>query len=483
MRLPEPCRALAGAMLLAATLAAQADDPAEPAFRWRAPITVEQPGAFVQLPLPVSAYAHSRQALADLRVVDATGARVPFAMLSPAPALQPAPVASPAALYPLPPLAAGSTDIGLPSVVVLEGTRVRIEAGRTAATPAARGPSPGWLIDLGEPASRPGAAGTGRTLRLAWQGPGEFSAPYVLAVSADLRQWRAAGGGQLMAVAAVAQAVSQSAAAAGTAPRAITQPDVPLPPDVPRFVRLVWDEGATPPQLSGAQLLTDAPTLPTHEPVTEVTASPVPVPAGSAAGTNQPLVFDLGAPLPLSRIDLDTGTGARVAPLRLQGRAGANAPWLDLGQGVYYRLVHGTVQSASPPFTVDATVREVRLLVDERAAPLPPTTRLVVQARLGTLLFAAQGRPPHALLTGADGARPGALPLSTLVPVLADERPRFGSASLGAWAEDPAVAEQAAAAARRARLRPWLLWGVLGLGVAALGAMVWRLARGQGKVA
>ena len=54
----------------------------EPAYRFQAPITVEKSAAFVQLPLPASAYARSLSSgLNDLRVVDARGERVPFAVL------------------------------------------------------------------------------------------------------------------------------------------------------------------------------------------------------------------------------------------------------------------------------------------------------------------------------------------------------------------------------------------------------------------
>jgi hypothetical protein len=48
---------------------------------------------------------------------------------------------------------------------------------------------------------------------------------------------------------------------------------------------------------------------------------------------------------------------------------------------------------------------------------------------------------------------------------------------LGPWREEAAVAQAEAQAQRIAALRPWLLWSVLLAGVAALGWMVWRLAR------
>ena len=120
----------------------------------------------------------------------------------------------------------------------------------------------------------------------------------------------------------------------------------------------------------------------------------------------------------------------------------------------------------------------MRAIADERAAALAADqVRLTAHARLATLVFATQGQPPFRLLAGSRDAPSGALPLSTLVPTLADERPRFGRATLGAFSIDAAAAQQAESAERDARWRPWLLWAVLLAGVAGLGALVWRLAR------
>ena len=124
------------------------------------------------------------------------------------------------------------------------------------------------------------------------------------------------------------------------------------------------------------------------------------------------------------------------------------------------------------------SVRYLRLVPDERAAPLAGAeARLVVHAALATLVFAAQGEPPFRLLAGSPDVPAGALPVSTVVPQLESERPRFGHAELGAFVADEAAARAVEAESRQARLRPWLLWAVLLIGVAGLGALVWRLAR------
>ena len=90
-----------------------------------------------------------------------------------------------------------------------------------------------------------------------------------------------------------------------------------------------------------------------------------------------------------------------------------------------------------------------------------------------------QGREPFTLQGGATEAQPSALPIQTLLPLLDEERPRFGQASLGAWSESEEVLRRIQSQQRLAAMRPWLLWAVLLAGVTGLGFMVWRLARGS----
>lgn len=444
----------------------------EPAFSHSAPITVVQAAPFVQLALPASTYARSQgDALQDLRVVDALGERVPFALLAPrASESQDLQQRQPAALYPLPRKPAAGQPWASPVEVVVQGERIsvrRLGGGNTAGAAVTALPgSAGWLIDMGE---RGRGEPAPRSLLMAWSGPAEFSAAYELETSEDLRSWRAGGSGQLMAL----------TSAAGP----LTQPSVMLPAAAGRFVRLVWRDPATAPAVSSAMRVTphqhsvvlDAPTQ------WSVAASPEPV-AKAAPDTLAPraLHFDLGGAVPVVQIELQWASGTRVAPVRVQGRNSVDDPWRDVVQGVFYRLERGDAVSQSPPLALNARLRYLRLVPDERAAAPPADqTKLVVQAQLARLVFATQGRAPYALQAGAAQAKAGALPVSTLVPALEDERPRFGQATLGEWAEVPEAARQAAAAQRMAQLRPWLLWAVLVAGVLGLGFMVWRLARAR----
>lgn len=439
----------------------------EPAFRYHAGIEVAVPAAFVQLPLPASAYARSvRAGLQDLRVVDARGERVPFAVLAPRAAeAQSTEQARDARLYPLPPKPGANGVWASPLEVKVDGERISVRRlpGAPSATPA-RTPSGGWLFDLGE---RQRTDPPPQSLRLKWSGPAEFSAAFRFETSDDLRQWRAGGSGQLLALNA-----SQGP---------LTQPNIVLPAHAGRFVRLVWADATNAPVVTGAQVIADRRSSVVLDPPTELVLAPSAEPAGKTGADDaspRALHFDLGGVLPLAQLDLRLAPGTRVVPLRWQARNSADEPWRDVAASVAYRLERGSDISTSPPLAVRAEARYLRAVPDARAAALDAgTTRLVVQAPLASLVFAAQGQAPYALLAGAKDAAVSALPVATLVPALDDERSRFGRATLGEWQEVEAVARAVESQRQRAALRPWLLWAVLLAGVAGLAFMVWRLTR------
>lgn len=459
------------AALLLGPLALAAEE--EPLLRHRAPITLERAGAFVQLPLPVAAYARTQQAsLADLRVVDARGDNVPFALLAPrADEAQRSERFSDAALFPLPPRPAGSEAWPMPLELTVEGERISVKRRPGAAAPATT--PPGWVIDLGDPARRAPDAPPPQALELQWSGPAEFSVGYRLEHSTDLRQWSPAGGGQILALASPGGA--------------LTQPRAALPPGALRFVRLVWSDAASAPTLTGVRsvaveqraVVLDEPTglsLPASAEPAARTAQDAPPPRS--------LHYDLGAVLPLVQLELRLAPGTQIAPVRLYARERVEQPWQPLAGAVFYRIERDGELRRSPPLALNARARFVRVVPDERAGALDAAqTALLVRAQLSSLVFAAQGQPPFALLAGSAQARPGALPLATLLPSLADERPRFGRASLGEWVEREEAVRQAEADERRTVMRRWLLWAVLLGGVGGLGWMVWRLARGAAKPA
>jgi len=466
------CRAL---LALAAGLAAfvPAAHADEPAFRFEAPIAVQRSAPFVELALPATAYARSRRqgndsdgGVRDLRIVDSRDERVPFAWLAPRPGEARASEAlRDALLYPLPARPSADGSWRSPIDIVVEGERInvrRLSARGTTIDGASR--SGGWLIDLGE---RKPTTPAPDQVRLLWSGPNEFSAAFDIATSDDLRNWRAGGIGQVLAL--------QSASGP------LTQPNVLLPASSGRFVRLVWADAATAPALTGAKAVTtqrdtvaiDAPTELTFEGAAPPKDTKDPNPA-AARGVD----FDFGGVLPLAGIDLQWTAGTHVAPVRAWGRNRSEEPWRDLGSAVFYRLDRQGTVSSSPRWALRTNVRHLRLIPDERAAALEPAQlRLRVQADLAHLVFATQGQPPYRVQLGSADANAAALPIAALVPSLTEERSRFGAATLGDWTEVTAAARRDDAKQREAALRPWLLWAVLIGGVAVLAFMVWRLTR------
>ena len=417
-RLDRCCALLALGFSTAAFVPAVRAD--EPAFRFEAPITVQRTAPFVELALPPTAYARSRRqgndsdgGVRDLRIVDAGNERVPFAWLAP-------------------------------------------RAGGSWRSPT--------TMSIGE---RKPAVPAPDQLRVLWSAPNEFSAAFDIATSDDLRSWRAAGVGQLLAL--------QSASGP------LTQPNVLLPASSGRFVRLVWADAATAPALTGAKAVTtkrdtvalDAPT----ELIFEGAAPPKDAKEPNAAALRG-VDFDLGGVLPLASIDLQWTTGTHVAPVRAWGRNRADETWRDFGSAVFYRLDRQGAVSSSPSWALHTSVRHLRLIPDERAAALEPAQlRLRVQAELAHLVFATQGKSPYRVQIGSADANAAALPIAALVPSLTEERSRFGAATLGDWTEIAAAARRDDAKQRAAALRPWLLWAVLIGGVAVLAFMVWRLTR------
>ena len=456
--------------LVAFLPAAHAD---EPAFRFEAPIAVQRSAPFVELALPPTAYARSRRqgndsdgGVRDLRIIDSGDERVPFAWLAPrAGEARASESLRDAMLYPLPARPAADGSWRSPIDIVVEGERInvrRLAARGTTTDGASR--SGGWLIDLGE---RKPATTAPDQLRLIWSGPNEFSVAFDIATSDDLRNWRAGGFGQVLAL--------QSASGA------LTQPNVLLPASSGRFVRLVWADAAAAPVLTGAKAVTtkrdtvalDAPT----ELIFEGAAPPKDAKEPNAAALRG-VDFDLGGVLPLASIDLQWTTGTHVAPVRAWGRNRADETWRDFGSAVFYRLDRQGAVSSSPSWALHTSVRHLRLIPDERAAALEPAQlRLRVQAELAHLVFATQGKSPYRVQIGSADANAAALPIAALVPSLTEERSRFGAATLGDWTEIAAAARRDDAKQRAAALRPWLLWAVLIGGVAVLAFMVWRLTR------
>ena len=480
LRLPSDFpAALAAALWTGALLAALPARAEVDAFRHEAPIRIEQAAPVVRLAVPPAVLAKTASARhADLRIVDAKGERVPFAWLPAERRERADERARDAVLYPLPARPAPDGTWPLPIAIAIDGDRVRVRRGGGPPPSEPPGRSAGWLVDIG---ARTGDAHAAESLVFGWSGPAEFTAGYRLQTSDDLRAWRDAPGGSLMALASPAGPLLQAV--------------VPLPSPGARYARLVWTDPAAPlPTVTGARALApirtpDGTTAPSAELVVDARAAAGDTAAGLGdAEGRRALVFDLAGPLPVDAIRLRLASSdARLLPVRIDGRESTAAPWRLLGTAVFRTRPDGgsaetSVHDLTGGTAPGVSLRQLRLVVDDRVAmPAAADARLAVRLALPELVFAPTGTPPFRLQAGNARAADGALPLATLAPEIAADpvatRARFGRAAVGDVAENADAARAADHEAQMASVRPLALWALLAVGVAALAFMVWRLAK------
>ncbi|MDR7272078.1 hypothetical protein J2X20_004752 [Pelomonas saccharophila] len=393
---------------------------------YRAPVQITQPAPFLTLDATAEAWQHSLGSdLRDWQLLDAQGRRVPFALLPDGLLATPERELKLFALPPAPTTAASAPPNRLPA---------------------------GWMLDLGEPAQWPAEP---RQVRLRWPADSTpFQAGYRLETSADLQSWQWLGTGQLLGL-----------RTAEGAP--LAQPLVNLPGRPQRYLRLVWDEASSSVQPEAATLLAQPAGAALQQ--TPRTAA---LPAPDADGG---WVISLGGPQPLLSLTLAGSQGTWVLPVQVQTRAGAQAPWQTVARTVFYRVDRGAAPAdMAPALPLGIGASELRLL-PPRGTALPPagSLRLDWTVRAIRVVWAAQGEPPFSLQVGAATPESGPRPLADVVPDWNREQSRLGHSQLGAFSAQ-AVAATTEAAVPPRRL---LLWAVLGVGVALLAAVTWRLWR------
>lgn len=179
--------------------------------------------------------------------------------------------------------------------------------------------------------------------------------------------------------------------------------------------------------------------------------------------------YELPPSLPVDVLDLaDADNAVLSLTVLTQEHSGAWRP--DRSGSLFHLVVNGQAL-AGPALNV---------------SPLPPRFRLRVQGneaalRAGWLVreavFMAQGQAPYTLAMGNPSVPAGPELLASMLGAANGQDMPMGRAALG-----PAVV-----LGGPDRLEPvpsfkkMLLWGILGLGVAVLGAMAWHLARGLGR--
>lgn len=407
--------------------------------------TIETPGkaSAYRVALPADVYRKTvRTDLGDIRVFNARGEPVPYSLTR---APVESPLREPAKRLPLFPLK------GDP-VTALAGMRSTIEAGKALHVQASnKKPSPQPILSYiadGRSLRVPVAA-----MQLEWpDDAGEFAGRLKVETGGDLDTWRT-----VTEAAPVANLHSDGGR--------IVERQVDFPAIQAKFWRLSWAGPAPPFALTGVYA----------EPAggrVDAARSELAVRGTAAAGRPGETTFDLGAPLPVDRINFKLPEQNSIVQIELQSRAIPADPWIAQGKHGFYRLQTRNGEMRNGPVAIATSPnRYWRARIDEDSRGLgdgPPQLEVGWVAR--EVVFLARGQGPYQLAYGSGAAQ--RCESSSSIP----RGVQIVSATLGAERELGGVA----------RLKPppppfpWksaLLWTVLAVGVALLAWMAYRLSR------
>lgn len=429
-------------------------------FALRLPIQTEDAGhAHYRASLPLTAYLASRQGdLADLRVFNAAGEAVAYALLAPQGEQEQRSERVALRWIPLRGEAPAAADSGAAVLVSVkqaaDGSLLEIKtATARKGTPAAP-PISGYLLDL----SRIEGRARAQALHIDWTDAGRQFQLVELAASDDLRHWRTLTNGAQLA----------RLEHEGTR---IEQRRIEYAAGKERYLRLQWREPRAAPALIGIELelgasIWRAPALAWSDPLVAQQSEP-------AKGEYR---YRLPHALPISRLRFELPPGNRLLSFELQRPAQGKRPPQAFARGLAFRLEsQGRVWQQEEFALPGAPLAEFTLRLDPRLWPGPQVPQLRYALAPGEIVFLASGAGPYALAVGHPRLRGAALPVGTLVPAFGrEDSPRIGAATV---ANVAAGSLPAAVTGEVVETRKYALWAVLGLGVLGLAAMAWQLIR------
>jgi len=461
--------ALAAAASFAAAAAAAADAADKPgAYSHVIPVTVSGKEAVVQLPLPRAVYLQARSSdLRDLRLFDAGGASLPFALVDRVREDGVTRSKAPVGVFPVrAPAGAGAQD-GLQIRTRDDGTLVSV---RAPAAGDAADVLASLILDLQPPApavatSNNNAGPVSRAITALDLMPpaaeSSYSARVMLEASDDLQHWTP------VTEAALSWLVNSQGAR-------VQKNRIEFAPRAFRYARLSWLEGKP---VEFAAITADW--------ITELRA-----PAqweslvlqATPGRTGEDLVYAAPVAIPVESVGLvfhgqNIVLPAAIGQYRdLPPRQAGEARGPDLrtvASATFYRLTQNGQQRESGDVEVPPTHAGQWVLRAQAKMAERPGLRLRWQ--LGTIVFVASGHGPYTLAFGRDGVQPAYLPLAQVAPGFSrGELAGLEVAKAGTPVQQhaPEAAPGSAASGRAV----WL-WALLLCGVAALGFMAWRLVR------
>ncbi len=405
--------------------------------------------------LPASVYLGlARHDQGDMRVFNAAGELVPFALVDSPPPLAPAPISTALPWFPLrAPQGSRLDDLELewrPGDA--RGTlKLRANAGGT--TDERLEHTIGWLLDARSIEQNLTA------LSLDWPEDQTLRVTLSLDASDDLQHWR-----PLVAAAEIVRLRH--------AGQSLTQTRIEFPPVRARYLRISWAESdAAPPEPRACVVETRGGRAESPRQWTEL----------DSTTTGEPGEYRYDK-APLARIDqvqiIAPQPNTAVTAQLLAGRPNAARPdgfdWTPVLRTNVYRMTRDGAESLSPPTAISrTTTRNWLLRIDTKGGGFGAgVPRLRVSWPEQTLLFAARGSGPYVLAFGNHEMLPGTTAAENLLPDF--EKAQLGLLPLAMIDEAPVVKPE------RTDATDWrqpALWGALIGAVAILAGMAWRLLR------
>ena len=443
-----------------ATLAALASVPASAAdlrdyayaFTIETPAGVESSAWRVDLDPAVYAWLHD-PALRDIAVFNAEGEPVPCARVAAETTAQARERTETLPLLALPTdgASSGGGDLRLLIERDAQGRLRRLDAGDDTAKAGERA----WLVDAS------GLDGAIERIILAWESPASgVVARFEISAGDDLEHWRRVGEGSVLSL------------REGDA--RLDRNDIALPDVRAKYLRLRRvDDGTALAGLSASvRVVERAAATPLRR---WIDARAIELPADER-GTTARYAYALPAALPVEQARVELASDNALAALTLSARDGA--AWSELAHFTAFRVRSGeeTLRNGDVDLVAGRRLDSFRL---DARTPLATAPRLAFAFRPDRFVFLAEGAAPYRLAVGSATARRPDYPLDAALASLRASRGKD-------WQPPPATIGAGRASGGDAALQPppaptpwrqWLLWGVLALGAALVGAFALSLLR------
>jgi hypothetical protein len=457
--------ALLAALAWSATAASSSDTPQD--YAYTATLTTAAKQGVLQFRLPQDVYLHARsQDLNDVRVFDATGTALPFALRQPSGERQTSHRSLPVKIFPL--MAGREQNDGPVALDVHTGAdgqllSVQLRPDRPHGANSVQRLS-ALILDLGPAGSDPPQIDALRfTLPSSQQ---EYSAQILLDTSDDLQQWDSAGTAELNWLS------NQQA-------QTLTNDRLNFSPRRFRYARVSWRSG-TPllfAAISAEQLL--------HTDVTPDTDTLLLLP--EAGKHPEDLMYTAPLAVPVHKVGLQfnetsTTLTATVGIYRelpaLQ--VGKSATWRfePVVSSTFYRITQDGMERGSGDVEIAPRHAEQWVLRIQGETAIKPSLRISWEP--ASVIFLASGKAPYTLAVGRAQALPAARDITQVAPGYSDKELQtleIANATPLRLQRESAAQRAAQEAGAAARQRILILWGFLLAGVGVLAFMVWRLLK------